>query len=275
MLVIGTNTQRFKDWYATQGAGKNNGAYWYAKEIEELILPTFNALPICVVTAGAKLYTSRDIPAGSVIICHDNRSTFKSYWKLYGRGNLWVCSKHSSVDTLKAKGENAVYVPLSIDTGYIKQFKLKKRTKDTAFVGNAWGFKKSYLKSLPPDSTQLSDMPREALIKEMAKYKHVIAEGRCLMEAQTLGAKCEVPQYNDIEAVYIKPLDSKQSIQYWEAPLQAHATANASKCIIKVMKSYKDITTGTERKVGEVYSVSKSRAEELLANKLNLVEIIE
>lgn len=271
MIIIGTNDKRFKTWHNQQGSGKNNGAYWYSKEIEDIILPEIKS-SLFIVTAGATLLDKKDIPDGAVVVCHDNRTTLKSYKKLLNKEVLWVCSKKSTVKTLKKAGEKAVYIPLSIDTKYVKQFKTKK-TKDIAYVGNAWAFKKDYLKSLPDNIVQLSNLPREKLLKQMAKFKHIIAEGRCLMEAQILGCKVEIPKYqNGLESVFVKPLDSREAIPYWEKSLKAHEKTVGKKCIIRSVKTFKDLQDKRIRKPGEVFAVSNKRAKELLNSKLNIAE---
>lgn len=272
MIILGTKTQSFISWHGQKTTGKNNGAFWYSKEIEEIILPELSHLNLFVVTAGATLLNSKNIPDGAVVICHDNRTTVSSYRKLFRKGVLWVCSKHSTVATLEKAGEKAIYIPLSIDTQYVAQYKQKKKTKDTAFVGNAWAFKKDYLASLPENIVQLSDMERVDLIREMAKFKNVIAEGRCLMEAQVLGCKTQVPKYENLEAVYVEALDSRDALPYWREALGAHAKTLTGKCILRVMKSFEDLRAGKQRRVGEVFATSNERADQLLANKHNLVE---
>ena len=206
MIVYGTSSPKFTEWRNSKTSGKENGAYYYSKEIEENILPKIKA-DLLIVTAGAILYTAKDLPDGCVVVCHDNRTTKQSYGRLFGKNIIWVCSKQSTVETLEGYGERAVYIPLSIDTQYVKKFKTKK-TKDIAYVGNAWAFKREYLNSLPANIEQLSDMSREKLLKQMAKYKNVIAEGRVYLEAMTLGCKVELPKYENITVEEPKLFDS-------------------------------------------------------------------
>lgn len=270
MIVYGTQSPKFTQWRDKQTYGKENGAYYYSKEIEENILPELK-LDMLFVTAGAALYTPRELPDGTIVICHDNRSTKQSYGKLFGKGVIWVCSKHSTVDTLEGYGERAVYVPLSIDTEYVKQFK-RKKTKDIAYVGNAWAFKHEYLNSLPIDIEQLSGMARIKLLKEMAKYKRVIAEGRCLMEAQVLGAKTEVPKYDGHESVYVEALDNREAVKYWREALDPIAEEQSQSCIIRARREFNDLEANKTRRKGDVFRVSKKRSKELLSNKIEIVE---
>lgn len=227
MIIYGINTKRYKDWAAADPSATNNGGYQYAKEIESNILPSITS-EATIVTVGLSLYETEEIPYGSIAVCHQNRDPIEAYAHFMKRGFVWVCSKHSTVDILRKYGQTAVYIPLSIDTAYVAQYKTKK-TKDIAYVGNAWDFKKDYLASLPEHIDQLSGLPRDELLREMAKYKRVIAEGRCLMEAQVLGAKGEVPQYPDgKEAVFVEPLDNRDTIEYWKILFAEVDKLNAS-----------------------------------------------
>lgn len=272
MLILGTKSPVYRHWRDRQSHGKENGAYYYSKEIEENILPELN-LDMFFVTAGAALYTPRQLPDGAIVICHDNRSTRQSYGSLFGKGIIWVCSKHSTVETLEGYGEKAVYVPLSIDTEYIKQFK-RKKTKDIAYVGNAWDFKREYLNNLPSDIEQLSGMARVKLLEEMAKYKRVIAEGRCLMEAQVLGSKTEVPKYEHAEAVYVEALDNREAVKYWREALEPIAEEQSQFCIIKATRDFEDLAAKTQRRKDDIFRVIKERADQLLANKIKIIEVV-
>lgn len=261
MVILGTNTERFRTWHKTQGAEGMNGAYWYSKEIEDIILPELDSDAV-VVTVAASLYGPNDIPSGSVIVCHDNRYTEQSYGNHFGNNHLWICSKESTVKTLKGYGENAVYVPLSIDTRYVKKF-ITDKTKDTAYVGNPWGFKKEYLESLPPNIKQLGGMERDVLLRKMAEYKNVIAEGRCLMEAQVLGAKTSVPEYKEHEAVFVKALDSLAAVKHWQKAFKK--VPKRTGALVEVLTMFTDTESSLTRKAGDVFEVkSKERLKALL-----------
>lgn len=266
MDILGTQSDRFK---LINSNGKiQNGSYWYAKEIEENILPEIDA-EVQIVTCAATAYVPSDIMDGGIIVCHDNRNTLHVYKNLLGKELLWITSKKSTRQNLLEAGEDAIYIPLSIDTEYVKHFKQEKRHKDTAFVGNRWHFKLDYLKKLPKDIDQLSGLPRDELLEAMADYKRIIAEGRCLMEAQILGAKCEVPQYpGGIEAEFVKPLDNRDIIDDWSRAILDHS----SKCCTMItMRDFNDLRFGKLRHIGQTFSVSLDRAKELLNNENNIV----
>lgn len=273
MKIIGTQSDRYQAWRSRQGMARNNGAYWYAKEIEDIILPELKHLNLWINTVGANLYNASEVPNGAVIVCHDNVNTIRTYRGLFKLDVLWICSKQSVVDMFTGHGEKAVYIPLSIDTEYVKQFKRKRRTKDTAFVGNAWSYKQKYLSSLPDNIDQLYGMEREDLLREMAKYRNVIAEGRCLIEAKVLGAKTELPTHGYGDTIDREVIDSREAIPMWREVLEAHQQS-LGYCILEAVKSFRDLQAHRNRRLGEIFTATPDRAEELLSNKLRLVEKI-
>lgn len=273
MKIIGTKSDRYQAWRAKQGMARNNGAYWYAKEIEDIILPELKHLNLWINTVGSRFLSPRDIPRGAVIVCHDNINTVRTYMRLFKLDVLWICSKQSVADTLIKHGEKAVYIPLSIDVEYVEQFKRKRRTKDIAYVGNAWGFKKEYLSSMPSNIVQLNGMDRDDLLKEMSKYRTIIAEGRCLLEAKVLGAKTELPTHGYGDIVDREVIDSREAIPMWREVLEAHEQS-LGYCILEVVKSFRDLHANRNRRLGEIFTATPGRAKELLSNKLRLVERI-
>lgn len=225
MKFLGTTNPSYRAWRNRGIANIHNGAHYYGQEIEEFILPKIKA-NVFVVTAGGTLQP-RKIPDHAVFVCHHNLNPQEVYKQFFGRGFLWVCSKPSTVEKIKACGENAVYIPLSIDTKYVEKFRVEK-TEDIAFVGNFWNFKFRYLESLPLNIHQIGVLPRKRLLEEMAKYRRVIAEGRCNMEAQVLGCEVELPDYSNLNLrveVDVFPrevLDSRDAVPYWREVLLEH-----------------------------------------------------
>lgn len=266
--VFGTKSERYKNWIRLGIGNTNNGAHHYAREIEDIILPELE-LTNSIVTAGAGLYKPHEIPDGSIILCHNNKTPGKSYRALFRKNMLWVCSKESTVEKMEAFRERAVYIPLSIDTQYVAQFKTEK-TREIAFVGNPWGFKREYLASLPKHIDQLNGLSRKELLMEMAKYKKVIAEGRCLMEAQVLGCEGEIPDYNDpsLGTVFVEPLDNRDVIEHWRELF----LPNPNLIIVKTNRAFFDAHARVYRKVNDEFIVTQERLTELLNHRLELVK---
>jgi len=229
MKTLDTKDPIYARWMNRGLEGSHNGAYYYAKEIEDLILPHIKA-NVFVVTTGGTVQPKK-VPDGCVFVCHHNVMPVEVYKPFLNRGILWVCSKPSTVEKFKAAGEKTVYIPLSIDVKYVEKFKTEK-TRDIAFVGNFWNFKEKYLESLPLNVHHVGGLPRERLLQEMAKYKRVIAEGRCNMEAQVLGCKVELPDYkkSTIDVIPREVLDSRDAIPFWREVLLEHeSTTRLSK----------------------------------------------
>ena len=83
---------------------------------------------------------------------------------------------------------------MSIDTEYVKKFRVAKKTKGTCFVGNRW-VRDNMTDSNPSVLVTgkvdfLSGMKREKLLKEIAKYRRAMAIDRCALECKVLG--CEL-----------------------------------------------------------------------------------
>lgn len=84
-----------------------------------------------------------------------------------------------------------IYLPLSIDTEYVKRFEVADKRREAAFVGRR---NKAALGTLPGGIDYLSGMPRQRLLERMAEYRTVYAVGRTAIEARCLG--CEVRAYD-------------------------------------------------------------------------------
>ena len=269
MIIQGTQSPKYREWYDRKGVTRNNGAYWYARELEEIILPKI-AADVVINTVGTPLYTATQVPDGSVIVVHDNVNPIGIYRKFLGKGCLFVCSVQSVVEKFENEGEKAVHIPLSIDTAYVAQYKKKRRTKDTAYAGNSWSYKKKFLSELPPEIDQLSGMERDDLLKAMSRYRNIIAEGRCLMEAKVLGANTTVTKFETVKTSDREVLDSRKAIPLWRSVLKAHA--EKGKCIIEVIRPFNDLTAGVPRRLGDIIAVDKARAKELLNNEHKIVK---
>ena len=116
-------------------------------------------------------------------------------------------------------GRGCIYLPLSIDVDYVKQFRVKRKTKDTCYAGRAF---KIYSELVPKDADRLSNLNHDELLKQMAKYKKVYAVGRTAIEAKVLG--CEVlpydPRFPNPEVWQI--LDNKEAAKILQEELDKY-----------------------------------------------------
>lgn len=209
-MIIDHNNMLYRKRWEYAGEHKFNGAYYYSREIVKNIIPRVktdrNWLTINAVTPRLN---------HAIVFVHDNlqpATTLK--WLGYSRDLIMVCGTRETMDKVRHLGI-PVYLPLSVDVDYVKQFKTEK-TKDTAYVGRKG---KPGTEKLPKNIDYLSGMSREMLLREMAKYRKVYAVGRCAIEAKILG--CEVlpfdSRYSDPSIWEI--LDNKDAAKLLQAEI--------------------------------------------------------
>ena len=181
------------------GNGKYNGAYYYSKEIVKNIIPRVQTWRDWN-TIGRDVEGMRN---GAIVFLHDNATTWHYEWLHKYEDLVLVCSSQYTADSVKYSG-HTVLLPMSVDTEYVKKFRTKK-TKDTCFAGNVWVKNNTRIcmtfpNGVFPDKIDFfSSLPREKLLKELAKYKRAYAIDRCAIEAKVLG--CE-----------LLPLDTRYSV---------------------------------------------------------------
>lgn len=184
-MIIDHNNMLYRKKWEYAGEHKFNGAYYYSREIVKNIIPNVktdrNWLTINAVTPRLN---------HAIVFVHDNLNPAVTLrWLGHSRDLIVVCGVKDTMPKVSHLGK-PVYLPLSVDVDYVKQFKTEK-TKDTAYVGRKG---KPGTESLPKNIDYLSGMTREMLLREMAKYRKVYAVGRCAIEAKVLG--CEVLPYD-------------------------------------------------------------------------------
>lgn len=191
--IIDTNDPRYKKALSECGGGKYNGCYFYANEIVKNILPMIETdRPINVI--GMECTGCED---GSIVFLHNNATPWKYSWLKDYKDLILICSSEWTALSVKYYGKTIV-LPMSVDVDYVKQFRAKKKTKDTVFAGNRWVADMNDVTLLPngkaiikeQEVDRLEGLPREKLLKEMAKYKKVYAIDRVAIEAKVLG--CEL-----------------------------------------------------------------------------------
>lgn len=206
-------------------SGHYNGAYYYSQEIVRNIIPN--------VKTNRPWVTVNVLPHGcrdhSIVFIHSNANINANYRGLKRFKDLvLVCSNRDTLKACRAYGK-AVYLPLSVDVGYVESFKTEK-TKDACYVGNVWQFKEKYLrKYVPAGVPRFSNMPRHKLLKAMAPYRHVYAIGRCAIEAKILGAKVEVCDDRYPDPSVWKVIDNKEAAKMLQEELDKMDGVNDGK----------------------------------------------
>lgn len=194
--IIDTTDPNYKAYCKTfhpNGSGAYNGAYYYSQEIVENIIPNVQTNRPWD-TLGMRFLRTND---HSIIFLHHNLNHEKVYhWLRRYKDLVLVCSTPATYEWAQSIYDfHAVFLPLSVDVEYVKQFKTRK-TKDTCYAGNRWAFKRKYENKLPSNvDFPPSNIPREELLKFIAPYQKVYAIGRCAIEAKVLG--CDILPFYD------------------------------------------------------------------------------
>ncbi len=202
-MIVGVNNLAYRRRHQNLAeANQHNGAFYYAKEIEKNIIP-YVKTDRSWILANADICEDR-----AIVFIHDNKTTELTYgWLKSYKDLILVCGVPETMMKVKDLGR-PIYLPLSIDLGYIEQFKGIRKTHRYAFAGRP---SKKVGASLPYDCHTLSGMPRERLLPAMAKYSKIFAVGRTAIEAKALGCEIGVydPRFPDPE--FWRVIDNKEA----------------------------------------------------------------
>lgn len=190
-MIIDHNHPEYVERRKNLGKGKYNGCYYYSVEIVDNIIPL-------VQTHRDWNTIGRNVEGmhnGMIMFLHDNSTPWNYDWLKNYDDLILVCSSTYTQESVKYWG-HTILLPMSVDTEYVKKFRTDK-TKDTCFVGNVWvknnlrlPISHNSLARIPGKVDFFSSLPREKLLKELAKYKKAYAIDRCAIEAKVLG--CEL-----------------------------------------------------------------------------------
>lgn len=187
-MIVSVDNPRYRSVLNMLGGSRYNGAYYYAREIERNIIPNVatdrNWMLVNIEGEGYDR---------SIVFIHNNIHTEIYRWLERLEDLVLVCGVPETCAKMHGLGE-PIYLPLSVDVRYVESFACRK-DKGTAYVGRSskrMGEGAEHM--FPADVTLLEDMPRERLLREMARFERVYAVGRCAVEAKILG--CEVLPYD-------------------------------------------------------------------------------
>lgn len=186
-MIIDHNHPEYAAIREKCGNGKFNGCWYYSNEIVKNIIPNVKTWRGWN-TVGRELTGMCD---HMIVFLHDNSTPWHYDWLKKYKDLVLVCSSDYTRKSVIYSG-HTVLLPMSIDTEYVKKFRVKEKTKDTCFAGNPW-VKDNMTDPSVLDAGKVdffSAMPREGLLKEIAQYRRCIAIDRCAQEAQVLG--CEL-----------------------------------------------------------------------------------
>ena len=163
-----------------------NGAHIYSQLICKFFVPNIITKRNWVTINCGKCLDN------SIVFIHSNINTLKRYDFLKNYKNLiLVCSQPSTCRIVKDLGK-VIYLPLSVDTAYIKQFTCLNKDRECCYAGRRGKTNSAELKRFNIDFLQ--DLTHEELLYRMAKYRYVYAVGLTAIEAKVLG--CNVLPYD-------------------------------------------------------------------------------
>ena len=166
------------------GQNRWNGAYYYSCEIVGNIIPRVDT-PRPWVTVNQK---GRCLDHAIVFI-HSNINAGQYDWLAKYDDLVLVCGVPQTCDALAHLGRT-VYLPLSIDVEYVRQFAVEHHDRWRAIVGR----KDKVAAHVPAGADAIYGLRREKLLEQVAHYREVYAVGRCAIEARALG--CDILPYD-------------------------------------------------------------------------------
>ncbi len=210
MIIISHEHPAYIRKWQAAGRNKYNGAYYYSQEIVNNIIPKLktdrNFITVNIEGVGCD---------HAVVFIHNNIHPERYEWLSKYDDLILVCGIPETVEKVAHLG-HAIYIPLSVDIDYVKQFAVKEKTKDVCFVGRP---AKRKGVELPEGIDILEDMPRNKMLAKLAMYKDVYAVGRCAIEAKIL--KCRLKAYDPRfpKVSRWKPVDNSKAAELLQAEL--------------------------------------------------------
>ena len=216
-IIIGVNNSNYLAYRRAFPEGKNNGAHYYAQEIEANIIPLVKTDRNwdCL---GMKTTQHYD---HSIIFLHHNLNFANTYkWVSKRNDVILVASSWATYAAAQDAGYKVIYLPLSVDVDYVQQFKSPK-TKRACYAGNRWSFKEKDLSEMVPDYVDYppTNIPRDDLLKFIAPYRECYCIGRCAIEAKILGCEIRVCDSRYPDPDYWKVLDNKEAAKILQKEL--------------------------------------------------------
>lgn len=249
------------------GRSKWNGAYYYSREICDNIIPNVKT-DRAWITLNIK--DKKAACDHAIVFVHNHRNCPECYkWLTIYDDLVFICSEEEDIPKLEKMGRDygktwrGVFVPLSVDVKYVKQFR-RTKTKDVAFCGRK---QRQEGQTFPKGTDLICNIPREQLLEQMAQYRRVYATDRCAIEALILG--CE-----------ILPFDPKHpDPSKWEIRDNKEAAVIIQEHLDNIDKRTNEETVAPSTKLtkAELIEAAKARGVEInpRMTKAQIVEAIE
>lgn len=202
-----------KKWSSQAKPNRYNGAFYYSKEIVKNIIPNVHTDRPWVTVRVDDLCIDR-----AIVFIHNNLHPDRyDYLKNY-KDLILICGVPETMEKVAHLG-TPIYVPLSIDLEYVKQFTVPKEERHGAvYVGRP--VKRTYTNvEIPKDIDIIEGVKRQDMLPMMAKYETVYAVGRTAIEAKAMGCKLKAYDPRFPKVSFWKPLDNKEAAKILQKEL--------------------------------------------------------
>ena len=201
-MIIDHDNYLYRWKWNQLGAGRYNGAFYYSKEIVKNIIPNVktdrNWITVNIRNVGID---------HSIVFVHNNLMPELYSWLGKYKDIILVCGVKETCEKVKHLGKT-IYLPLSIDTEYVKKFKVNERHGE-AFAGRP--SKRSLEGVYFPTCDIIENLPRDQFLQRMAHYEYIYAVGRTAIEAKALGCKLKPYDQRFPDTKVWKVLDNKKA----------------------------------------------------------------
>lgn len=182
-MIIDYQHPAYQMKHRAMWAGRYNGAYYYSKEIRELLIPKVKT---------DRNWVTINIPGfaadHSIVFIHNNKNPEHYDWLAKYHDLVLVVGAPETASKVAHLGKT-IYLPLPVNKALVERYRASQ-DKDLCYAGRS-----SKFRGLKVSGDPLCDLPREELLSKMAHYKRVYAVGRTAIEAKILGL--EVLPYDD------------------------------------------------------------------------------
>lgn len=205
-MIINHKHPRWVRKQSTFGNNRHNGAYYYSQEICNKIIPSIRTDRNWI-TVNVKGVACDH----SIVFVHSNLRPDHYDWLKPYKDLILVCGVPETCEKVAHLG-TAIYLPLSIDVDYVRQFAVpEEERKGVAFVGREAKARYPGV-DLPGGIDYLTNLRRKEFLAKMAGYKAVYAVGRAAIEAKALGVEVLPydPRFPDPEVWQV--LDTKDAV---------------------------------------------------------------
>lgn len=202
-MIFSHESDEYRRTKDALGIHMHNGAYYYSREIVANIIPNVQT---------TRNWVTLNSPGccfdHSIVFIHNNVQPRLYDWLADYSDLVLVCGIPSTVRKVSHLGK-AVYLPLSIDTEYVRQF-AREKDREACFAGR---LEKARENRMPQGVDVIGGVPRDELLAQVARYRRCYAVGRTAIEAACLGCEIEFYDQRFRDTSFWRVVDNREAAQ--------------------------------------------------------------